>query len=402
MDKERDILDLLSALYAGRGLIIGGTLALCILAGALSYLVPEEFEATAQILPPKEQKQGFGFSDLLSALPIPTLRLGEKGTPADIFIATLKSRRTRWQMVERFNLRERYEVETMTDAIEVLRAKTVVDKTEEGTIAIAVLDQDPQVAAEMVTQYIELLDLTNKQISQKTASERLDFIKRLLEEEDLKLVAKMKKLEEFQSEYNAISIEDQARAVIRVAAGMQTEAMELEIARLSLILSGLDPDHDKVRKLQQEIMLREEWMVVLRDGFEGASTDLLRDRALQLELDENLFLPLKQIPGVAQEFAALEKDVLVQKALLQLLLQQEAEALIEAKNTTSTVQVLDPPVPPEVKARPQRLLIVLVTGVLSLFASVCYTLGADYVRDVHRRWREERDGDGGLAGGIAP
>ena len=388
MERERDILDLLAALYAGRGLILGGTLALCVLAGALSFLVPEEYEARAQILPPKEQKQGFGFSDLLSALPIPTLRLGEKGTPADIFIATLKSQRTRRQMVERFDLLQLYEVETMTDAIEVLAVKTIVDKTEEGTIAIAVLDRDPQRAADMATHYIELLDLTNKQISQKTASERLDFIRRLLKEEDNKLLEKMEKLEEFQSEYNAISIEDQARAVIRVAAGMQTEAIELEIARQGLILSGLDASHDKVKKLQQEILLRQEAMAFLRDGLDAGGD--LPKKTLQLELDENLFLPMKQIPGVAQQFATLEKDVLVQKALLQLLLQQEAEALIEAKNTTSTVQILDPALPPEIKARPQRVVIVLVTGVLSLFAFVCYALGVGYVRDLHRRWLEER------------
>ena len=391
--KEADYIDLLVALHAGRGLILGGTLALCVLAGALSFLVPEEFEATAQILPPKEQKQGFGFSDLLSALPIPTLRLGEKGTPADIFIATLKSQMTRRRMVEEFGLLQRYEVETMTDAIEILAAKTMVDKTEEGTIAIAVLDQDPQRSADMVDEYIRLLDLTNKQISQKTASERLAFIRELLDQEDRKLESKMERLEQFQSEHNAISIEDQARAVIRAAAGMQTEAMELEIARQGLILSGLDSEHDRVKKLQREIQLREEMMVILRDGLEVGAGDLLRNKTLQLELDENLFLPLKQIPGVAQEYATLEKDVLVQKALLQLLLQQEAEALIEASNTTSTVQVLDPPVPPEIKARPQRLLIVLITGVLSLFASVCYTLGVGYVRSIQHRWRE-RSGPG--------
>ena len=107
------------------------------------------------------------------------------------------------------------------------------------------------------------------------------------------------------------------------------------------------------------------------------------------EIEENLFLPLTDIPGVAQEYAKLEKDVLVQKALLQLLLQQEAEALIEAKNTTSTVQVLDPAVPPELKARPQRILIVFIAGVLSLFASICYTLGSVYVRAIRTRWTAE-------------
>ena len=390
--KDSDILDLLAALHAGRKMIIGGTLGMCVLAGALSFLVPEEFEATAQILPPKEQKQGFGFSELLAALPIPTLRLGEKGTPADIFIATMKSPGTRRKMVEEFELLQRYDAETMTDAIEILAAKTTVDKTEEGTIQIFVLDQDPQRAADMAGHYIELLDLTNKQISHKTASERLDFIRELLKEEDTKLEEKMKRLEEFQSEYNAISIEDQARAVIGAAAGMQTEAMELEIVRQGLILSGLDAGHDRVKKLQQEIALREEMMVILRDGLEAGGGDLLRSKTLQLELDENLFLPLKQIPRVAQEFATREKDVLVQKALLQLLLQQEAEALIEAKNTTSTVQVLDHAVPPEIKARPRRLLIILITGVLSLFASLSYTLGMVYVRDIQQRWREERRG----------
>ena len=388
--KETDILDLLAALYAGKGLIIGGTLAMCVLAGALTFLIPREFESTVQILPPKEQKQGFGFSDLLSALPIPTLRLGEKGTPADIFVATLKSRLTRRVMIEKFNLLERYGAESMTDAVEILAEKTIVDKTEDGTILIAVLDQDPQTAADMAMHYTVILDKTNKKIAQITASERLLFIRSLLSDEDEKLEVKMKSLQEFQSEHNAIAIEDQARAVITAAAAMQTDAMELEIVRQGFILSGLDENHDKVKKLKREILLRQEAMTFLREGIEPAgSGESLKGKTLRLEIEQNLFLPLREIPNVAQEYAKLEKDVLVQKALLQLLLQQEAEALIEAKNTTSTVQILDPAVPAEIKAKPQRLLIVFIVGVLSMFASICYTLGTVYVNSLKTRWKAE-------------
>ncbi len=388
--KEIDILDLLAALYAGKGLVIGGTLAICVLAGALSFLIPREFESTVQILPPKEQKQGFGFSDLLSALPIPTLRLGEKGTPADIFVATLKSRLTRRVMIEKFNLLERYGAESMTDAVEILAEKTIVDKTEDGTILIAVLDQDPQTAADMAMHYTVILDKTNKDIAQITASERLLFIRSLLSDEDEKLEMKMKSLQEFQSKHNAIAIEDQARAVIGAAAAMQTDAMELEIVRQGFILSGLDENHDKVKKLKREILLRQEAMTFLREGIQPAgSGDPLKDKRLRLDIEQNLFLPLREIPNVAQEYAKLEKDVLVQKALLQLLLQQEAEALIEAKNTTSTVQVLDPAVAAEIKAKPQRLLIVFVAGVLSLFASICYTLGVVYERSLKTRWKAD-------------
>jgi len=387
--KEVDILDLFSALHAARGLIVGGTLLVCVLAGALSFLIPKEYEATAQLLPPKEQKQGFGFSDLLSALPIPTLRLGEKGTPADIFIATLKSMHTRRSMVHTFTLKERYGVETMTDAVETLAEKTVIDKSEEGTIVISVLDRDPQMAAQMANHYTVILDSTNKAIGQISARERMGFIQVLRIEGEARLDSVMGNLQEFQSEHNAISIEDQARAVIGAAAAMQTDAMELEIMRQGMIASGLDESHDRVKKLEREIFLRQDAMTFLRDGLNADGRGMMRGPQT-LEIQENLFLPLRDIPQVAQDYAILEKDVLVQKALMQLLLQQEAESLIESRNNTATVQVLDPAIPPEIKARPQRVLIVFIAGVLSLFASISYTLGTVYVRNLRQRWLSER------------
>ena len=118
---------------------------------------------------------------------------------------------------------------------------------------------------------------------------------------------------------------------------------------------------------------------------------MLQNKALQLQLDENLFLPLNQIPGVAQEYATLEKDVLVQTSLMLVLLQQEAQALIEAKDATSTVQILDPATPPEIKAKPQRVLIVFIAGLLSLIASTSYVLGAVYMRELQQRWRDRRE-----------
>lgn len=388
--KEIDLIDLLTALHAGRWPIIGGTLAVCVLAGGLSFLLPKEYEATVQILPPREEKQSFGFSSLLSSLPIPTLRLGERGTPADISLATIRSETTRRRMIEKFDLMRHYEVRTLTDALETLADKTTADMTEEGMLAVSVLASEPQMAADMANYYIVLLDSTNKRFSHKTASERLSFIRGLLQEEDQKLEDKMKRLEEFQAEHNAISISDQARAVILTATSMRTAVLELEIERQRLIQSGLGFDHDKVKKLEREIQLRNVTMDFLRDGL-PTNNGVLQNEALQLELEEDFFLPLKQIPGVAQEYATLEKDVLVQTSLLLVLLQQEAQALIEAKDATSTVQVLDPATPPEIKAKPQRVMIVFIAGLLSLFASISYVLGAVYLQDLRQRWRTRRE-----------
>ena len=389
--KEIDIIDLLTALHAGRWLIIGGTLAICVLAGGLSFLLPKEYEAIVQILPPREKKESFGFSSMLSSLPIPALRLAERGTPADISLATIKSTTTRRRMVEKFGLMQRYEARTLTDAIEVLADNTTADMTEEGMLRVSVLDKDPQMAADMANYYIALLDSTNKRFSHKAASDRLDFIRGLLQEEDKKLEDKMKRLEQFQSEHNAISIADQARAAILTATSMNTAALELALERQRLILSGLGPNHDQVKQLEREILLRQGTIAFLRDGLRPTDNGLLQNKALQLQLDENIFLPLNQIPGVAQEYATLEKDVLVQTSFLLVLQQQEAQSLIEAKDFTSTVQILDPATPPEIKAKPQRVLILFIAGILSLMASVSYVLGAVYARNLQQRWRERHE-----------
>ena len=74
---------------------------------------------------------------------------------------------------------------------------------------------------------------------------------------------------------------------------------------------------------------------------------------------------------------------------MKMLLEQKAEALIEKDNNSSTVQVLDEALPPEKPSRPQRLLMVFIAGVLRLFSSVVYVLGAVYVRALNDRWRRE-------------
>ena len=201
----------------------------------------------------------------------------------------------------------------------------------------------------------------------------------------------MHRLQEFQAEHNAISIQDQAKAVIRAGADYQMTATQLLITRNSLLLSGFSPTHPQVQKVEQEFLLWQEALAFLRDGDEldRGDSPLGKKIADKLDLEENLFLPLRKIPEMAQEYAVVEKDVLVQAALIKLLLEQEAEALIEANNTTTTVQVLDKATLPEKKARPRRFLIVFVAGVLSLFATVAFVIGRQYVSELKTRWENE-------------
>jgi len=161
----------------------------------------------------------------------------------------------------------------------------------------------------------------------------------------------------------------------------------LEIQRLSLLAAGFTADHSEVKKIERESILWQQALVILRDGQKETDENITTVPAnLELKLRENLFLPLREIPKVAQEYALIEKDVAVQSALIRMLLQQEAESLIESNNTTSTVQVLDEAMVPEKKARPRRLLISFIGGIMSFFLTVFYTLGSVYLRALQERW----------------
>ena len=280
----------------------------------------------------------------------------------------------------------------MEEAIERLEKHTEIGKSEKGTIMISVLARQPQLAAAMANQYVRFLDSTNIRLSQEDANERFAFISQLEAQEALKLEDELQRLQTFQEEHNAISIEDQARATIRMASDMQSAAMELEIKRRSLLLSGFSTVHPEVKRLEKESMMRQQALAFLRDGPDAElGTYSASGEAMlgELFLEENLFLPLRRIPEVAHNYQNIEKNVLVQAALMKMLLEQKAEALIEKDNNSSTVQVLDKAQVPEKPSRPRRLLMVFIAGVLSLFSSIVYVLGSVYLRVLSDRWHRE-------------
>jgi len=388
--KEVNVLDLLAALNTGKRLIISGTLIICLLAAGFSLLLPDIYEAHVQLLPPKEKTQGFGFADLLADLPIPSLRLGEKGTPADIFIATLKSETLRRSMIDRFSLLEVYEAKNVTETLEILSGNTIVDKTEDGTISLSVRDTDPKRAMNMASTCIVLLDSINKGLTQTSAKNRYGFITSLKKVEEKKLADVRLNLQHFQEDHNAISIENQARAIIGVAGEVQFQLMELTVMRNSLINSGLSPKHPQVKEVDRQITEWQKALIFLKNG--SADKDGLQDKTgQQLEFQENLFLPLGSIPEVALEYATIETDLVVQGALIKLLLQKEAESLIESTNNTSTVQVLDKATLPEEKASPHRSLIVFMAGVIGLFGTVVYVLASVYVGALKTEWQAREE-----------
>ncbi len=369
--------DLLQYLYVAlraRKLIFWNFVATCLVAAVVSLLLPPWYAGVALILPPQEQKQGFGLKDILASIPVTTLRLGEKGSPTEIFMGILRSRSVSDTLVSRFRLMEVYDVDLFQDAVEQLRGNVEVEMTREGLIQVTVYDRDRDRAADIANAHVDELDRINKLINWSSAGDRRQFVEKQLDRNTVKLREAQARLQQFQERNKAISLEDQARATISSVAHLYMEVLNLEV-KLESFGGSLGSAHPEIVQTKNQLRTKREQlreMIYGDDQKDGADDQFM----------EQLFMPLVEIPEMAMTSLELEREVSVRGALADLLAQEFMEASIEERNTTSTVQILDRARSPEKKAKPHRTAIVAIAGALSIFASIFGVIVTQYLRDL--------------------
>lgn len=367
--KEVNVLDYIFLLYEARFFIVINFIVVCLVASVLSFIMPEYYESTAVLLPPTETKRTFGFSDVLSSIPVTTLRLGSKGSPSDVFMGILQSQTVQVSMVDRFNLTEVYGVSDRDAALATLKGLTRVETTREGLIEVGVEDTDPDRAATMANTYIAMLDSLNQVINQRSARERADFIEQQILENDKSLAQAEAELKEFQLKTNAISPYQQARIALSVASELELDIMNKENQLKEYQEKSYSQSHPLMQKLLNGINFREQQLHDLRFGSSRG------DR-------EQLFVPLQNAPDLTLQYAKLSRRVDVLGTLEELLRQQYEESRIEQVNTTSTITVLDRAYPAIRKSRPKRKLIVLVAAAASIFFSILSVILIEYLNSV--------------------
>ncbi|MCD6334618.1 MAG: hypothetical protein J7M27_04725 [Candidatus Latescibacteria bacterium] len=365
-----NVLDYLYLLVRRWKWIVANFLIVCIVAGAISLLLPEWYASTAVILPPKEEKEQFGLTAILSEIPIPKLRLGEKGTPADIFIGILKSRNVAERMVDQFDLMQVYGVQLREEALRTLAKLTEVGKTDEGMISVRVLDRTPERCAEMANAYIAYLDEMNQEIGARWEADRKAFAEEQYIKARKGLEIAQDSLQTFQKRHQIISVENQAEVVIRAAAELETEIMGLQLQLKSLEASSLSRSHPEVAFVKKRIEIRENQLRSLKTGRGGSDGG------------SGFFLPLDDIPQLQMEFLRYQMDMQVQAALVQFLRQRVEEKQMEAAKSIPTISVVDVAVPPEIRDSPNRRMIVSISGLFSIVFMLFWILAMEYIHAI--------------------
>lgn len=177
-DDEISLLDLLIVLAKHKKKLLGLSFAAAVLAAGLSLLLPNEYTATAKILPPQTNQASSVSAMMLSQLGgLAGAAGGALGLkdPNALYVAMLKSRNIMEKIALRFDLQKVYDKKFMADTLLALGAATSVAAGKDGVIQVDVTDKDPQRAADIANAFIEELNHLVQNYALTDAAQRRQF-----------------------------------------------------------------------------------------------------------------------------------------------------------------------------------------------------------------------------------
>ncbi|MBN1885276.1 MAG: hypothetical protein JW876_07135 [Candidatus Krumholzibacteriota bacterium] len=336
---------LLHYLLERRRIVGWATLVFLVFGVAIAALRDPLYETRAILMPPLEE----GGEGLLSAwmaqidLPSMVTPASAGATAAALLSDLLRSRRLSLGIIDEYGLRERYEVETTEDAIEELAARREVSATKTGLIFLVIRDEEPAMAVRIAEAHIAALDSLNRNLVFTRAGQTMRFIALQIDEYRRRLGASRAALADFQSGNGVIDIAEQTRGAIDVAATLHVEAALARI-RLDMGREFATDDASELHRLEARYRFLVERIDAIVEGDSTAA----------------VFPPLRDMPGLAQRAAALERDVEVNERIYSFLLQRYEEAGIERARTTPSIQTVEAPILPEEPAGLPRWVFALV------------------------------------------
>jgi len=347
-DDEISLLDLLQTIVDNLRLLVLAPLAVGLTALGISFLIPPTYTAKTQFLPPQQQ-QSAAASMLASLGSLGGLAgtVGGIKNPADQFLAYIKSVTMQDALVERFNLLERYEAKTKTDARLTLTGSVRAASGKDGLISIEVDDKDPKFAAELANAHVEELGkLLGKLATTEAQQRRLFFEKQLTLAKD-KLI---------QSE------------ITLKATGVSGSVLKSNPASAVAAVAGL----------QAAVSAQEVKLGAMRGYFAETSPDFKQAMNELANLRAQLVKQEKDTPSTGGK-AITEGDYITKyrefkyhETLFELFSKQFEIAKVDEAREGAVIQVLDPAQVPDRKSKPKKAMIAIIATLASLFALLLF------------------------------
>jgi len=373
---EPDMIEVLLVLARAKKRILQITLATALLATIIAFLLPKMYTATTTLLPPQQTQSALslmlGQVGVLGKLSGAT-DLGLK-SPADLFVAMLKSRTIQDNLINRFDLRKVYWVKRYQDARNRLERRSNISASDEGVISISVSDRDPVRAAAIANAYVDELHSLNQNLAITEAAQRRQFFEQQLNEEREALSRAELAVKQVEEKSGLVQPEAQGRAIVASVADLRAQIATHEV-QLQTMRSYATPNNPDLKRAELELA-----------GLRGELAKLERNSAPLG--NGNIGIPTRQLPQVEFEYIRRARELHYHEALYEFLGKQLEAARIDEGQNAILVQVVDRAVEPERKSSPRRMVIVLVSAAIA-FVLAC--LGVLFMEALRREQQDPNE-----------
>ncbi len=358
---EINWLDLLQVFAENIRLLLIGPIAAGLVALGVTFFVRPTFTATTVFLPPQQQQSSAAL--LLQSLGalggITSAATGLKN-PNDQFVAFLRSRYIEDNLIEQFHLKDRFDVKMSTEARKALEQTVDIRSSKDGLIIVDVDDHDPIFAAKLANAHVEELDKLMQRMAVTEAQQRRAFF-------EIQLVSTKDKLTKAEialrsSGVNSSALKNDPKIAVEVVAKVQAEvaAQEVKIASMRSYLSESAP------------------------VFKLAVSELAALRAQMGKLEKTTDTSNTS----DSDYVARFRDFKYYETLFELFAKQFELAKVDESRESGVVQVLDRALPPEIKSKPKRGLIAIVTTLATGVLLLVFV----FVRNSYRKLVASQDG----------
>lgn len=353
--------------------ILASALASGAIMGAVSFVLPKWYTATTSIFPPEPTVAMPMYAELVQQLSAPLLGPVASGAaPETIYIEMLKSRIIGEKVVAEFGLMDLYGASRIEDCLNELHSHLGFTLLENGLLIVTFEDREPTRAANIANRMVELVDETTRGLKVSRAGRTRGFVERQLSERELLLAQAETDLRGFQEKHNTIDLDEQLRSAMDIVTSLSARAIALE-TEMRIMANYTSQTSEEYMRKQAEYNAVVSQLGKLKANGKESDRDMVRS-----------FIPaLADVPDVALQYIRLKRAVEVQTTVYTMLVSEYEKARIEEARDTPVVQVLDPAVPPNLRSRPKRKLLLLVGVLLGLAWS---SLVALFVT----AWREDR------------
>lgn len=342
------LLELSQALLSRWRLLLGSTVLAAAAGFAVASALPKWYTARTVMLSPQQQQSAASAAVAqLGALAGLAGNLGNIKSPADQYVALLQSTTISDRLIDRFGLREIYDVDFRMDARKKLAesVRIAVGK-KDGLITIDVDDREPKRAAEMANAYVDELRRITTQLAVTEAQQRRAFF-------ELQMKQAKERLAQAQVALGDVGLGDGVlKAEPRAAA-------------------------DGYARLRAEVTAADVRLQTLRGRLTDGSAEVRQQEALLTALREQL--RRSETKGDSKggtDYITRYRNFKYEEALFDIFAKQYELAKVDESREGALIQVVDTAQPPERKSGPRRGLITVTSGFLALLVAGILVLGS--------------------------